>query len=156
MKTALFGLVALVLTTRPAVAGSVTVVTSQQYYEIGALVEYTFTNGLDETIWMNGFPYWWILRVDTQTLVFPCVGLPVFSPLGPGQSETYNWDQIVCSTGQQAAPGLYWVGLTYWTDSDPTLIDVRAPFCVGSDCGPTAADELRRVGSWGGVKSLYR
>jgi hypothetical protein len=159
MKAELRGFLAAVfilVASHAAFAENVTAVTSKQFYEIGELVEFTFTNGLDETIWMNGFPYWWIIHVDTQESVGPCVVLPTISPLGAGQSETWTWDQTVCMTGEPAVPGLYWVGISYWTDSDPTVIDASDPFCIGFGCVPTAVGEAAETRSWGSVKSLYR
>lgn len=137
-------------------SAQVTIETSKVFYDVGEQIEFTVHNGLDETIHMNSFPFWWILHVETQTHVGPCVGLPVIHSIAPGQSETHGNEQIACWTGEPFVPGLYWVGVTYWTDDFDDSSEASASFCVGFECAATPVSSGVDISSWGSVKSLYR
>jgi hypothetical protein len=156
---ALVALVALAVpaTVATAAVGHVQIVTGQFEYAPGDTVRFTVTNHHDETIWLNGFPFWWIRADASGEYVAPCVSLPTLHPIGPGGAETHSWDQVDCHVVAPVPEGLYWVGVAYWTDSDPTSRAVSAPFCVGFDCDPpTSADDPVPGATWGRVKSLYR
>jgi hypothetical protein len=141
----------------PPVAANVLIVTDRFEYAPGDTVRFTVTNHLDETIWMNGFPFWHIRDDATGEHVAPCIGLPTLHPLTAGGAETHSWDQVNCHLVVPVPEGLYWVEVVYWTESNPTYRTVGAPFCVGSGCDPpTAADDPVSLATWGRVKSLYR
>jgi hypothetical protein len=138
-------------------AARVDVETTKTYYELGETVEFTVTNNLTETIWLNGYPYWRAIEDASGEHMAPCVGLPMIYPMSSGASESDRWSQINCHTGEPVAPGLYWIQVKYWTDSDPTVRIAHAAFCIGDGCDlPTAVQEAVLTAPWGFVKGRYR
>lgn len=128
----------------------VTLETSQAAYYFGDLVEFTLTNASDSTLTMGSSPPWTIYSVTTGQHVFPENSLTVEVYLGPGESESWQWDQQHYSGGQVTA-GFYYVALpfsygTHGTGGGGVLADtfeVKDPTPV-------------RRSTWGQIRDLWR
>lgn len=154
---ALFAAITLLAFPLESHGGRVEVETTKLHYELGETVGFTVTNNLSETIWMNGYPFWRVIEDASGYHMAPCAGLPMVYPMSAGASESDSWSQLNCHTGEPVDPGLYWVQVEYWTDSDPTFRIAHAAFCIGDNCEfPTPVDDDVLSAPWGCVKSRYR
>jgi hypothetical protein len=151
------GLATLALPTLAAAAG-LHVSTGQLYYDVGDTVRFTVRNDHDENVYMPSFPYWSITEEATGLIGASCTGLPTVHSIAPGVSESHTWTQIMCETGDPAAPGLYRLRVDYWLDSSPDVDRTGSTlFCIGAECDiPTGIGDGVVASSWGQVRALFR
>ena len=129
---------------------SVTLETSEYCYTVGDTVSFTLTNNRDSTIYMPHSPVWSIWDVSADTLIFPSPVFWIIVPLGPDSSETYDWPQIDYHLNQ-VSQGSYAVEVGYSPQLEPwdPSYTVTDTFYVG---GASPVE----LGTWGGIKALYK
>jgi hypothetical protein len=132
-------LIALILltTTCPAFA-DITLTTDKATYEVGEIVHITAHNNGPLVEQFISYPFFQIFNEDTLECVFGCVGLPVITPFGVGETVTMDYDTGVAPD----IPGNYGVGIAI----------INGPSTGYVLTGEVAAEAV----SWGNVKVLYR
>lgn len=128
---------ALLASAFPAFA-DITLTTDQSTYEVGEIVHITAHNNGPLVEQFISYPFFQIYNEDTLECVFGCVGLPVITPFGVGETVTMDYD-----TGAAPdIPGNYLVGIAI----------INGPTTDYVLTGDVAAE----AASWGNVKVLYR
>lgn len=116
----------------------ITLTTDKSTYEVGEIVYITATNNgplMEEFV---SFPFFQIWNLDIPECIYGCVGLPVITPFGVGETVTMDHD-----TGAMPdTPGNYGVGIAVL--GGPTTEYILT--------GGVASE----ASSWGNVKALYR
>ncbi len=151
LMRALSAAIAISLWAAPGLAGEVTLDTDVGCYEVGDTVSFTFTNGLNDTIWTPHSPPWAIWDASVDTLIYPSLAFWVVTPLDASSSLNFSWDQDDYLF-HPVSTGTYWVKISYSEALDPwslnTLIDT---FEISDSCGTTATLQT----SWSMVKKLF-
>lgn len=134
------------------IAGEVTLETDTDCYEIGDTVSFSFSNGLNDTIWTPCDPPWVIWDATGDTLIYPSLVFWVVSAIDSNSSVIYHWDQDDFLFNS-VSTGTYCVEISYSEAFDPwNLISVADTFEIKDTCGTTAREPL----SWGKIKKLFR
>ena len=131
-------IVLIMLTATSPAFSDITLTTDKSIYEVGEIVHITAHNNWPLVEQFVSYPFFQIFNEDTLECVFGCVGLPVITPFGVGETVTMDYD-----TGAMPdIPGNYGVGIAVL--GGPTTSYVLT--------GEVAAE----ASSWGNVKVLYR
>jgi len=98
---------------------SMVVLANKNVYNQGEPVVFTATNTRATTINLPSTAPWYVESVETGAVVYSPVAVQVITPLEPGRSLSWWWDQTNY-TGEQAPPGIYrigihWDGMTNYT-----------------------------------------
>lgn len=96
--------------------------TSKSIYRQGEPVGFSFTNGLGSSITLSRGAPWEISRPD-GTVVFSPISIMIIIDLGPGETQTWAWDQTD-DEGNPVEPGLYVVNL------ETSAGNMSAMFCI--------------------------
>jgi hypothetical protein len=81
-------------------------ITDKNTYTQGELVMFTVINNGTETIDLPNSAPWWVENAKTGERVFTPIAAEVITPLDPGQSKSWTWDQND-SEGMQVPPSTY-------------------------------------------------
>ncbi len=84
--------------------------TDKNTYTHGELVTFTIINDGTATIYLSNSAPWWVENAKTGERVFTPAALDVITPLDPGQSKSWNWNQDN-DEGKQVPPGTYRGGI---------------------------------------------
>jgi hypothetical protein len=130
--------VLMILAVACAAFADITLTTDKSTYEVGEIVHITAHNNGPLVEEFVSFPFFQIYNEDNQECVYGCVGLPVITPFGVGETVTMDYD-----TGAMPdIPGNYRVGIAV---------------LGGPTTGYVLTGEVpAEASSWGSVKVLYR
>jgi len=124
-------------------APTVTFVAHKNVYAQGEYVTFTITNTGTATINLPSTAPWWVEDTETGMTVYFPIAAQVVTPLGPGQSRYWIWDQSD-SRGEQVSLGAYrigihWDGMTSYTQEFEVCLVAPTPTpTVTSTPTPTA------------------
>ena len=138
--------------TAPVVAGEVTLDVAKDYYDVGETVWFTIANETGLEVYFPHMPIYEI-RDHTGTEIYPGIHSTVLVGFGPGQSETFSWEQVYSGGGQVPA-GMYFVTADWYYAKEPPASKSRIAdvFYIVDMSGV----EPPAPSSWGRIKGLFR